>query len=389
MKQSISARLLVAACCWFVAQISLADNLGLIVPNAPPVNASGYVLMDYNSGQILSSHQADMPLEPASLTKLMTMYVVDYELANNRLSTDEMVTISENAWRADGARMFIEVNTQVSVGDLVKGIIIQSGNDASIALAEHIAGSEGAFVAMMNQHAQRLGLKNSLFKNVTGVPTEGHLSTAQDLALLSRAIISDFPDNYALYSEKWFSYNGIKQPNRNRLLWRNEHVDGIKTGHTDAAGYCLVASAVKDDMRLISVLLGSDDDAARTDSSNKLLTYGFRFFETHRLFGAYKPLKQARVWMGSASQLALGTTDDIYVTIPQGHYDDLTATIRLDNNIRAPVSEGEQYGSIEVTLNGEHLVSKPLISLQSIEKGGVFRRFKDYVSMSFSSSSSS
>tara|TARA_Y100000766_G_scaffold71259_1_gene59834 strand:+ start:815 stop:1939 length:1125 start_codon:yes stop_codon:yes gene_type:complete len=372
-----------------VATVAQANGLGIIVPNSPPVNATAHILMDYHSGEVLSEHLSEERVEPASLTKIMTMYVIDYELASGRLHEDEMVTISEKAWRAEGARMFVEVNTQVSVADLIRGIIIQSGNDASIAMAEYIAGSEDAFVAMMNQHAQRLGMQNTHFENVTGIPTEGHYSTAKDLALLSSAIIRDFPENYALYSEKWFSYNGIKQPNRNRLLWRNDHVDGIKTGHTDSAGYCLVASAAKDNMRLISVVLGANDDTGRTDGSNKLLTYGFRFFETHRLFASYKPLKQARVWMGNSAELALGTTEDIFVTIPQGHYDDLTATIRLDNNIRAPITEGARYGTIEVSLGDQLLATKPLISLHNVDKGGVFRRFKDYVSMTFSSSQSS
>lgn len=386
MKQSICARFLSTVFCWLIATVAQANALGIIVPDSPPINAKAYALMDYHSGEILSEHHAKERVEPASLTKLMTMYVIDYELSTGRLHEDELVSISEKAWKAEGARMFVEVNTQVSVADLIRGIIIQSGNDASIAMAEYIAGSEEAFVAMMNQHAKRIGMNDTHFMNVTGIPMEGHYSTAMDLAVLSQAIIRDFPENYTLYSEKWFSYNGIKQPNRNRLLWRNEYVDGIKTGHTDSAGFCLVASAAKDDMRLISVVLGAEDDGGRTDGSNKLLTYGFRFFETHRLFAAYKPLKQARVWMGDSRQLALGTTDDIFVTIPQGHYDDLTATIRLDNNIRAPIQEGTSYGTIEVTLGDEVLTSKPLVSLQTIAKGGVFNRFKDYLSMTFSSS---
>jgi D-alanyl-D-alanine carboxypeptidase (penicillin-binding protein 5/6) len=388
MKQIIGTRFLALVLCWFMATVAQANGLGIIVPNSPPVSSTAYVLMDFYSGQVLAEKESETRVEPASLTKIMTMYVIDHELSSGRIHPEDLVMISEKAWKAEGARMFVEVNTRVSVADLIRGIIIQSGNDASIAMAEYIAGSEEAFVAMMNQHAKRLGMKNTHFVNVTGIPAKDHYSSAMDLARLSQAIIRDFPENYSLYSEKWFSYNGIKQPNRNRLLWRNDHVDGIKTGHTDSAGYCLVSSAAKDEMRLISVVLGSQDDGARTDGSNKLLTYGFRFFETHRLFAAFKPLKQARVWMGDNPELSLGTTDDIFVTIPQGYYDELTATIRLDNNIRAPIAEGDAYGIIEVTLGDEVLATKPLVSLHNVAKGGVFRRFRDYVSMTFSSSKS-
>lgn len=375
----IGAVVLAALPFWTHASV----NPPVIVPQAPKINAHAYVLMDYHSSRVLSEMNADDIVEPASLTKMMTMYVVDHELRSGRLSMDELVTVSEKAWKSTGSRMFLEVNSQVPVQEIIKGIVVQSGNDASIAIAEHIAGSEDAFVAVMNQHAKLLGMSKTHFLNVTGMPQEGHVTTAHDMALLAQALIEQFPETYSLYSEKWFTYNGIKQPNRNRLLWQNEHVDGIKTGNTDNAGFCFVASANKDGMRLISVVMGAEDDGARMEFTNKLLTYGFRFFETHRLFEAGASLKEARVWMGSNSQLGLGTTKDIYVTIPQGTYDALQATLKLDKRITAPVQQGEALGHLEITLGDDTVTTASLTALSAVDTGGLFSRFSDYVSLTF------
>ncbi len=353
-----------------------------LIPAPPAVAAKAYLLMDYQSGKLLAASNEHAHLEPASLTKMMTVYVVYKELAQGKLSLADKVRISEKAWRTEGSRMFAEVGKEISVGELLQGVIIQSGNDASVALAEHVAGSEESFAEMMNAYAKRLGMNDSHFTDATGMPNPNHYTSAYDLALLAQATIREFPPElYALHAEKWFSFNGIKQPNRNRLLWRNPAVDGLKTGFTESAGYCLVASAKKDNTRLISVVLGTDSDIARAEQSHKLLTYGLRFYETHTLFAANQPLNEARVWMGRAKTLPIGLPNGLYVTIPHGQYKNLSASLNVDKRIKAPVAKGQILGSVVVHLNDQVLLTQPLIALETVETGGTFSRAKDYVSM--------
>ncbi len=352
-----------------------------LMPSPPKVAAKSYVLMDFDSGQFLIEKDPDQRMDPASLTKIMTAYVVFNELENGNIALDDKVHISEKAWRTEGSRMFVEVNTEVPVRELLKGMVIQSGNDASVALAEHVAGSEEAFASLMNKHARRLGMKNTHFVNATGLPDKEHYTTARDLALLAQALIRDFPEFYKLNSQKEYRYNGITQYNRNKLLWRDPHVDGVKTGHTKAAGYCLVASAKRDDMRLISVVMNTISEKARAAESQKLLKYGFRFFSTHRLYEAGKPLTRLPVWKGERSELPVGITEPLYVTIPRGQYDALKAVMNVDETIVAPVEKGQSFGTVDISLDGKAIAQRPLIALEAIPEGGVFTRLKDTVLM--------
>ncbi len=357
--------------------IPLASAGNILIPPAPSIAASSYLLMDFDSNKVLAEKNADKRLPPASLTKLMTVYVVFRELANGHLSLDEKVTISKKAWRTPGSRMFVEVNKQVSIEDLLKGVIIQSGNDASVALAEHVAGNEATFVVLMNQHAERLGMTNSHFVNSTGLPAENHYTTARDLAILAQAIIKEFPEYYKWDSQKEFTYNNITQHNRNKLLWRDKSVDGLKTGHTEEAGYCLVASAKRNGMRLISVVMGTASENARANESQALLNYGFRFFETHKLYEANKPIVDTRVWKGDRKQLSLGLNEDLFVTIPRRYANDLKAETVVDKRIIAPVKKGEERGLLNVSLMDEKIVSKPLVALDEVNKGSFFQRIYD------------
>lgn len=354
---------------WISATASAA-----LIPSPPQVEASGYILMDAASGRILVEHNAHEPLPPASLTKIMTDYIVARELHNNNLSLDEEVTISVKAWRMGGSKMFVREGTRVRVEDLLRGLIIQSGNDATVALAEHIAGGEDAFAEMMNQQASRLGLKNSYFVNATGWPDERQVTSAYDMAVLTHALIRDFPDNYLMYREKSFTYNNITQQNRNLLLWRDPSVDGVKTGHTDAAGYCLVASAERDGMRLISVVMGTSSEQARARESQKLLNYGFRFFENYRAYEAGETLTDARVWMGRQAQVALGLDNALVMTIPRGSHDQLSAEMTLNKDITAPISQGQQLGTVTISLDGEAVLQEPLVALTAVEQAGFFKR---------------
>ncbi|MGB5458251.1 MAG: D-alanyl-D-alanine carboxypeptidase family protein, partial [Gammaproteobacteria bacterium] len=295
------------------------------------------------------------------------------------LSMDDIVTISEKAWRMGGSRMYVEVDSQVSVHDLMKGLIIQSGNDATVALAEHVAGSERAFVDLMNQYAASLGMSNTHYVNSTGWPEEGHLTSARDIAKLASAIINEFPEHYAWYKEKVYTYNNIKQYNRNKLLWRDDSVDGIKTGHTESAGYCLVASALRSDMRLISVALGTDSEKSRANVSQSLLNYGFRFFETHKLYSAGEVLNKSRVWKGESEKVSLGLQQDLYITIPRGSYSELEAVMDVDANIVAPLEKGSQHGAVRVSLADEEMLNAPLVALQPVAEGSIFQIAKDHI----------
>ncbi|WP_455230176.1 D-alanyl-D-alanine carboxypeptidase family protein [Geopseudomonas aromaticivorans] len=354
-----------------------------VVPAAPQLAAKAYVLMDADSGRVLVEQISDERLPPASLTKLMTAYIATLEIRKGQISEKDQVTISENAWRTGGSRMFVQVGTQVTLGDLLHGIIIQSGNDASVAVAEHIAGSEDAFADLMNTTAQRLGMTNSHFMNATGLPHPEHYSSARDMAVLARAIINEDAEHYAIYSQKEFLWNNIKQPNRNLLLWRDKTVDGLKTGHTEEAGYCLVASAVREGQRLIAVVFGTSSEQARAAETQKLLTYGFRFFETRKFYQKGAELAQAPVWKGAERQLKAGLAEDLTLTLPRGQLDKLQASMSLQPMIVAPVAAGQEVGKVEVRLGEQVLHSAPLVALEAVEEGGIFRRVWDSIRLFF------
>lgn len=350
---------------------------GMPMPAAPQLGASSYLLMDYNSGKVLVEHEADAPVEPASITKIMTSYVAFQELASGNVALDDVVTISEKAWRAIGSRMFLEPGMEVTVEDLIKGLVIQSGNDASIALAEYLGGTEAAFAGVMNHNAQLLGLRNTHFTNATGLPDENHYTTARDVALLSIALIRDFPDHYPWYAEKEFTFNNIRQHNRNNLLWRDPAVDGLKTGHTEAAGYCLAASAKREGMRLVSVVMGSSSEQSRVSESQSLLNYGFRFFETVQLYEAGQVLATGRVWKGEAEEVSMGLAEDLFITIPRGRYDDLQASLEVRPRLLAPLDVGQQVGRIRIELGDELVASRDLVTLESVTPSGFFSRAMD------------
>lgn len=363
--------------------LSLAHAASAPVPIPPTLDAKSYILIDFDSGKVLVERNADERIAPASITKIMTAYLVYKSLAEGQINLEDEVSVSEKAWRMEGSRMFIEVGKHVKVSDLLMGMIVQSGNDASVALAEHVAGSEEAFAHMMNAEAQSMDLKNTHFLNATGLPHPDHYTTARDIALLARQLIHDFPDQYYRYSERKFTYNDITQPNRNALLWRDSSVDGLKTGYTETAGYCLVSSAKRDGMRLISVVMGTQSNNARIAHSKSLLTYGFRFFETHKLYSAGESLTKTRVWKGELDQLPLGLTEDLYVTIPRGQYSSLDVATELDVQIDAPVQKDKAYGDIVITLNDQPIDKKPLIALQSVAEGGIWQQAMDTVLLWF------
>lgn len=347
------------------------------IPAPPRLQSTGHVLMDYATGTVLLQKDADKPLEPASLTKIMTAFIVFNELEVGRISLEDKVLVSEKAWKTGGSRMFIEVGKQISINDLLSGLVIQSGNDAAVALAEHVAGSEEEFARLMNHQARALGMKNSRFLNATGLPAEGHSTTANDLAILTRAMIDRFPDLYALHAVKEYEFNNIKQYNRNKLLWRDKTVDGVKTGHTKAAGYCLVASAIRQDVRLITVVLGSSSENARTKASSRLLNYGFRFFESRKLYQAGDTLTQTKIWKGSQPQIKLGVGKDVLVSIPRGSYQSLKAELEFNTRILAPIIAGTTLGKVIVQLEGKTIVSLPLVALEDVPEGGLWTRLID------------
>ncbi|MEO8401447.1 MAG: D-alanyl-D-alanine carboxypeptidase family protein [Gammaproteobacteria bacterium] len=355
----------------------------VITPSTPNIDAKGYIILDANSGKIIADKNSNMRMAPASLTKLMTMYVISNALKAGTIHLDDKVRVSEKAWRTGGSRMFIKVNDEVPVRDLLQGIVVASGNDASVAMAEYLGGTEDAFASMMNAQAKYIGMNDSHFVDSNGLPNPNHYSTPHDLALLAQAIIKNFPEDYKLYSEKWFNYNNIRQPNRNRLLWSYQYADGLKTGHTDEAGFCLVASAMKDGTRLISVVMGAPNDHSRTEDSIRLLTFGFRFYETHKLYSATKPLVQARVWKGEKRQVPLGLATDLYVTMPSGQYKNVQAKLKLNEPIKAPIVKGQAYGTLDIMLNGQVLASQPLIALDSDNQGGIWRSMSDTLNFSF------
>lgn len=355
----------------------------LLTPLPPAINAKAYILIDANSGKILAERDSQVKLPPASLTKMMTLYVISNALHNEQIHLTDTVRISRDAWKTGGSRMFVKEGEEVSIQDLLKGIIVASGNDACVAMAEHLGGSEPGFAEIMNQQAQALGMKNSHFTDSTGLPDNNLYTTAQDLAILARGLTNNFPQYYHWYKKKWFTHNGIKQPNRNRLLWRNGQVDGIKTGHTDEAGFCLVASAKRGSMRLISVVMGAPNDAVRADDSERLLNYGFRFFETHELYKAGQPIVEVPIYKGQTKKLPVGLLESQPVTIPSGQYQRLAATTSVSTVLQAPIKKGDKVGELIITFDGNQLEAQPLYALTSVEKGGGYTRAKDSIKLLF------
>ncbi len=353
------------------------------LPAPPIIGATSYLVIDATTGHQIAALEPDNPVAPASLTKLMTAYVVFKTLADGQIQLTDEVTVSEKAWRAEGSRMFIEVGKRVSVEDLLLGMIVQSGNDASIALAEYIAGTESVFAEMMNQYASALGMLSTNFVNATGLPSDDHYSTARDLAILARAIIGEFPEYYEWYSVKEFTFNDIKQPNRNNLLWRDPTVDGMKTGHTDAAGYCLVSSAERDGMRVVSVVLGTSSAKARIDGSQALLNYAFRFFETRLLYKAGEEIATARIWKSANEFSSLGVLEDLYITVQRGTYDSLESVHNLPAIIEAPVAQGQPLGDLTISLDGNVIVQEPLRALADNPDGSFWQRTVDGISLWF------
>lgn len=351
-----------------------------VMPEPPEINSRSHILLDLNSGRVLTEYQADEALPPASLTKLMTSYVLSYELAQGSVSDSDLVDISENAWAKKfpgSSLMWIEVGTKVRVDDLHRGIIISSGNDASVAIAEHLAGSQDAFAEVMNKHGETLGLASSHFVNAHGLPDPNHYMTARDLAILAGAMINKFPEQYKIYSEKEYTYNNITQQNRNKLLWRDSSVDGLKTGHTREAGYCLVASAKRGDMRLVSVVMGTKNLEARSRETQKLFAYGFRYFESHKLYSSGDQVQEEKVWEGLATTVSLGVDEDITLTIPKGKHAAMTIDSVVDEVLIAPIEQGKRYGTVTVSLEGETLASAPLVALEAVEQAGFFARLID------------
>ena len=353
------------------------------IPQAPIIGAKSYLLIDGNTGAELAALKPDQRLAPASLTKLMTAYAVFRALDEGQIALDDLVTVSEKAWRTQGSRMFIEVGSRVSVEQLLLGMIVQSGNDASVALAEHTAGTESVFAQVMNQYAAQLGMTASNFKNTTGLPDADHYSSARDVAILARAIIKEFPQYYDWYSVKSYKYNDIEQQNRNALLFRDESVDGMKTGRTDEAGYCLVSSAERDGMRIISVVLGTASAKSRTDGSQALLNFGFRFFETRLLYRAGEEVASARIWKAQKETTPLGLPDDLYVTIPRGSFEKVDSELNMPATLIGPVAEGQPLADLSVSLNGNELINMPLRALESNPDGSFWQRTRDGVKLWF------
>ena len=362
---------------------ALAADLLPGVPAAPKLDIPSFILIDFNSGTVLAAHNPHKRVEPASLVKIMTSYIAADALASGAIDLNDTTIVSEKAWRMGGSRMFIEVNKRVSVDELLQGVIIQSGNDASVAIAEFISGTEEVFAAIMNQQAKRLQMENSSFSNSTGLPDPDTYSTAHDLALLSSAFIRDFPEIYKRFAEPEYTYNGIRQYNRNRLLKRDLSVDGVKTGYTKAAKYCLVASAIRGDMRLVAAVMGGTSDRERTEASQMLINYGFRFFESRKIYGVGEEIASAKVWKGEAQELSLGVVSDLYVSIPRGKHDDIEAEIEIPKTIEAPVASGQVIGMLHFKLEGQVIASATLVANQAVGKGSIFGRALDEVLMRF------
>jgi D-alanyl-D-alanine carboxypeptidase (penicillin-binding protein 5/6) len=344
------------------------------VPDAPELDLKSYILIEPNTNTVIAEFNSTSEIEPASMTKIMTAYVAADQISNELIAIDDEVLVSEKAWRMEGSRMFIEAGKKVSVSDLLKGIIIQSGNDASVAIAEYVGGTERGFVDLMNAYASSLDMSNTIFQNSTGLPADNHFSSAKDLAILTSNLITKFPEIYSFYKEKQFTFNEIKQLNRNKLLWRDDSSDGVKTGHTKAAGYCLVGSAKRGDMRLITVVAGSDSDNNRFMASQRLLEYGFRFFATQKILNANQEYKQINIWGGVEKNLGLGVLEDVSITLPRTSFKDLVVNYNYSNNIQAPIEIGQKIGILEIINNDEIVFSTDLVALQNIKAKGFFGR---------------
>ena len=360
-----------------------ADAQTRPVPSSPVIGSKSYLVIDATTGAMLAELDPDLQLPPASLTKLMTAYVVFDALKEGQIRLEDPVTISEKAWRMGGSRMFIEVGKQVSVENLLLGMIVQSGNDASVALAEYVAGSEAVFAEMMNQYSINLGLAASHWVNSTGWPADNHYTTARDLVTLTRALIREFPEYYRWYSVREFTWNEIRQENRNKLLWRDNSVDGVKTGHTDAAGYCLVSSAERDGMRVIAAVMGTASDSSRISGSQALINYVFRFFETRLLYKGGEAITSARIWKSANEESSLGVAEDLYITVPRGAYDELESTLDMPATLLAPVSNGQPLAELVVTLDGEEILREPVRALEDNPTGSLWQRMRDSVSLWF------
>ena len=385
LNKSLSFSLLILLCT-LINPFAAAKQF---LPDAPKIDAKAWILVDADTGYVIAEQNADETLPPASLAKMMTTYIASKEIAENRLKEDDLVLISDNAWelggaKTDGSTMFLSPRSKVPVIDLMRGVIIQSGNDAAISLAEHISGGETAFADNMNFQAEQMGMTNTYFMNATGLPAEGMVSTARDLTILAKAIINEHPAHYIIYSEKYFSHNNINQPNRNRLLWRDSSIDGLKTGHTEEAGYCLVSSSKRRGMRLISAVLGAKSDDSRARESQKLFSYGFRHFETKKIYSAGEIIKEnAALWYGEEDFLNLTVENDITLTYPKGEKRNLSAQITVDNEISAPITAGQILGNLEVTLDGKIMTQVPLVAEKDIAEAGFFSRFFDWILLFF------
>lgn len=358
-------------------------NKPLITPSPPTVSAKAFILIDVDSGKIIAEKNSEEKLPPASLTKMMTLYVISNALHNEQVHLTDKVRVSHDAWKIGGSRMFIKEGDEVSIEDLLKGIIVDSGNDACVAMAEHLGGSEPGFAEIMNQQAQSLGMENSHFTDSTGLPDERLYTTAKDLAILGKSLINDFPQYYHWYKQKWFTYNGIRQPNRNRLLWRNGQVDGVKTGHTSDAGFCLVSSAKRENMRLLAVVLGEPTDSVRADDSEKLLNYGFRFFETHEIYKAGQAVTQLPVYKGQVKEINAGLLQNQHITIPAGQQQRMTINTVSAETLIAPIAKGDKIGELEVRFEDKIMDTYPLYALEDVESGGFFTRLKDSIRLLF------
>ncbi len=345
-----------------------------MVPKAPKLNLDSYILLEASTNSVIAEFNSDNQISPASMTKVMTGYVIADQIASGSISLDDKVLISEKAWKTGGSKMFIEAGKRISVRDLLSGIVIQSGNDATVAMAEYVAGSEEGFVDFMNAYASELGLSNTLFQNAVGWTDPNHFSSAKDLANITKALINKFPDHYATYKEKEFTFSGIRQLNRNKLLWRDDTVDGVKTGHTESAGYCLISSAKRNDMRLIAVVAGSPSDNERLIASQRLLEYGFRFFATQKLITKNDEVTFAKVWGGKMDKVALGAKEDILLTLPRADFKNLKANYNFNNNVQAPIFAGDVIGNIEFVSNDQLVLSTPLVAIESVDAKGFFGR---------------
>ncbi|CDL79593.1 D-alanyl-D-alanine carboxypeptidase DacA [Xenorhabdus cabanillasii] len=367
------------------------DNFKTMIPGVPQIDAEAYILIDYNSGKILAEKNSDVRRDPASLTKMMTSYVIGQALKSGKIGPNDIVTVGKDAWATGNpvfkgsSLMFLKPGDQVSVAMLSRGINLQSGNDACVAMADYVAGSQDAFVSLMNKYVQSLGLKNTYFQTVHGLDAEGQYSSAHDMALIGQALIRDVPDEYAIYKEKEFTYNNIRQPNRNGLLWdKSLNVDGIKTGHTSGAGYNLVSSATEDNMRLIATVMGSPTFKGRETDSKKLLTWGFRFFETVSPLRTDKEFASEPVWFGDTDKVQLGVEKDVYLTIPRGRLKDLKASYILNSNeLHAPLAKDQIVGTINFQLDGKTIEQRPLVVIQEVKEGGFFSRIFDYIRLMF------